>query len=208
MRLAINRSTPFYELLESQAQQAALAAKTFDSFITDFRLMPEALRKMEQIEHDADALTHDFVKKINSHYFTPMDREDLHGLTDRLDDITDAIESAAARMGVYRLPSPRHDLQGLVRMLVTITHEVQSMVGMLRNGLDQMELHATIAGIHALESDSDKAFRQALDDLFSDEQLDTRLLIKWQDVYERIEKAINLNEKLASYIQGLMVKYS
>jgi uncharacterized protein Yka (UPF0111/DUF47 family) len=93
-------------------------------------------------------------------------------------------------------------------MLVTITHETQSMIGMLRYGLDQMELHATIAGIHSLESQSDKAFRQALEDLFADEKLDTRLIIKWQDVYERIEKAINMNEKLASYLQGLMVKYS
>src|SRR5947209_4392447 len=98
MKLAMNRSTPFYELLESQAQQAVLAATTFDSFIMDFRLMPDALQKIEQIEHDADTLTRDFVKKINSHYFTPMDREDLHGLTDRLDDITDAIESAVGRM--------------------------------------------------------------------------------------------------------------
>src|ERR1051325_8407327 len=144
MKLALNRTAPFYELLESEAQPAVLAATTFDSFVTDFRSMPEALRKMEQIEHNADTLTHDFVKKINSHYFTPMDREDLHGLTDRLDDITDAIESAAARMGVYRLPSPRHDLQDLVRMLVTITYEMQSMIGMLRYGLDQVGLHTTI----------------------------------------------------------------
>ena len=208
MRLAINRTLPYYEMLELQAQKAALAATTFDSFVTDFRLMPKALEKMEAVEHEADQLTHDFVKMINSHYFTPMDKEDLHGLTDRLDDITDAIESAAARMGLYHLPSPRHDLQDLVHLLVAITHEMKSMIGMLRYGLDQMELHSTIAGIHSLESQSDKAFRQALNDLFNDERLDTRLLIKWNDIYERIEKAINLNEKLASYIQGLMVKYT
>src|SRR5579871_599978 len=208
MKLAISRNAPLYDMLESQAQQAVLAATPFDSFVTDFRAMPDAIRRIEQIEHNADELTHDFVKKINAHHFTPMDREDLHGLTDRLDDITDAIKSVVGRMGVYHLPAPRHDLQNLVRMLITITYEMQSMIGMLRYGLDQMELHATIAGIHALESQSDMAFRHALEDLFADEQVEPRLLIKWKDIYERIEKAINLNEKLASYIQCLMVKYA
>jgi predicted phosphate transport protein (TIGR00153 family) len=105
MKLTLNRTTPFYDMLESQAQQASLAATTFYSFVSDFRDMPEALQKIEQIEHDGDSITRDFVKRINSHYFTPMDREDLHGITDRIDDITDAIESAAGRMGIYHLPS-------------------------------------------------------------------------------------------------------
>ena len=200
--------TSFYNVLEAQAQAANEAAQTFYALTADFGHIAVHLDRLEQIEHKADGLTHSFVNKLNSQFVTPLDKEDMHTLTDRLDDITDAIEAAASRVGLYRLARPRPDLEALVCLLVAITQETKAMVALLHKGFHRDKLSSVLAGIHALETRSDKAFRQALSDLFDDATLDSRLLIQWKDVYERIEKAINQCEKLAGFVESLTTKYA
>ena len=200
--------TSFYTLLEAQAQAANEAAQTFYALTGDFGHLAEHLGRMESIEHQADMLTHSVISRINGQFLTPLDKEDMHILTARLDDITDAIESAASRMGLYRLARPRPDLESLVCLLVAITQETKALVSMLHQGFRRERLSSVLAGIHALESRGDRAFRQALSDLFDDQTLDSRLLIQWKDVYERIENAINQCEKLAGFVEGLTAKYA
>ena len=198
----------FYDMLESQAKVAHEAAKVLDSLVLDFGRVQEYLTQLDALEHEGDGLTHAFINKVNTLFITPMDKEDLHGLSDRLDDITDTIERAGGRIGVYRLSSARPELSGLVTMLMGITNETHRLITLLRQGVQQPELTGVIAGIHAMESRTDKAFRQALAYLFDDEALDIRLLIQWKEIYELIESAVNRCEKLASFIESLMIKYA
>jgi uncharacterized protein Yka (UPF0111/DUF47 family) len=198
----------FYPMLEAQAQYAHAAANTFYEMTAEFPQITEHLQRLEQIEHDADDLIHAIVNKVNKQADTPIDKADLHGLTDRLDDTVDGIEGAAARIGLYRLALPRPDLQPLVGLLVAITRENSRIIGQLRYGFYQDEIAAVIAGVHAMETRSDRAFRQAISDLFADNGLDIRLLIQWKDVYERIESAVNRCEKLAGFVENLLVKYT
>lgn len=204
-----NKITPtFYDMLEAQAKVAHEAAKMLDSLVLDFGRAQDYLVQLDGLEHEGDRLTHAFINKVNTLFITPMDKEDLHGLSDRLDDITDTIERAGGRIGVYRLTAPRSELGGLVTMLMGITNETHRLVMLLRQGVKSPELAGVIAGIHAMESRTDKAFRQALAFLFDDETLDIRLLIQWKEIYELIESAVNRCEKLASFIESLMVKYA
>ncbi len=198
----------FYTMLEAQARYAYDAANTFYEMTAEFPTIAEHLLRLETIEHEADSLTHAFVNRVNTRSETPMDKADLHGLTDRLDDTVDSIEGAAVRIGLYRLAVPRPDLQPLVGLIVAITHENHRIICQLRQGFHQDELAAMIAGVHAMETRSDRAFRQAISDLFADNVLDIRLLIQWKDVYERIESAVNRCEKLASFVESLLVKYT
>ncbi len=198
----------FYDLLENQAKVAHDAAKALDSLVLDFARVQDYLVQLDGLEHEGDRLTHAFINKVNTLFITPMDKEDLHGLSDRLDDITDTIERAAGRIGIYRLTAARPELTGLVTMLMGITNETHRLIALLRQGVQQPELAGVIAGIHAMESRTDKAFRQALAFLFDDETLDIRLLIQWKEVYELIESAVNRCEKLASFIESLMIKYA
>lgn len=198
----------FYDMLENQAKVAHDAAKALDSLVLDFGHLPDYLAQLDALEHEGDRLTHAFINKVNTLFITPMDKEDLHGLSDRLDDITDTIERAAGRIGIYRLTSARPELAGLVTMLMGITKETHRLIELLRQGVQQPELAGVIAGIHAMESRTDRAFRQALAFLFDDETLDVRLLIQWKEVYELIESAVNRCEKLASFIESLMIKYA
>jgi uncharacterized protein Yka (UPF0111/DUF47 family) len=204
-----NNTTPtFYDMLESQAKVAHDAAKVLDNLVLDFARLQDYLTELDALEHEGDRLTHAFINKVNTLFITPMDKEDLHGLSDRLDDITDTIERAAGRIGIYRLTAPRPELSGLVTMLMAITREVHRLITLLRQGVQQPELAGVIAGIHAMESRTDKSFRQALAFLFDEESLDVRLLIQWKEVYELIESAVNRCEKLASFIESLMIKYA
>ena len=93
-------------------------------------------------------------------------------------------------------------------VLVAITSESQKIVAQLRQGLNQPTLPAMLAGIHAMETRVDRLFRQALTTLFDDEALDTRLVIKWKEVYELIEEAINQTEKVTGIIETLIIKYA
>jgi len=208
MMFANKTSPTFYDLLEEQAKTAHEAAKVLDSLVLDFGRLPDYLVQLDNLEHEGDRLTHAFINRVNTLFITPMDKEDLHGLSDRLDDITDTIERAAGRIGIYRLKAARPELGGLVTMLMGITNEAHRLITLLREGVRQPELAGVIAGIHAMESRTDKAFRQALAYLFDDEALDVRQLIQWKEVYELIESAVNRCEKLASFIESLMVKYA
>lgn len=208
MLFSNKKDDSFYDLLDAQALAAYEAASTFNALAMDFSQLKMYLKRLEDIEHEADKLTHSFVNKVNTQFITPMDKEDMHDLTGRLDDITDMIEKAATRIKVYRLTTPRPELGGLVAMLVGITKETQALVALLRHGFKHGELSAVVAGIHAMETRSDKAFQQALTTLFEDESVDARMLIKWKEVYELIEKAINRCEKLAGFIESLTIKYS
>ena len=208
MLFANKAALSFYDLLENQAKVAHDAAKVLDSLVLDFARVSEYLTQLDQLEHEGDRLTHAFINKVNTLFITPMDKEDLHGLSDRLDDITDTIERAGGRIGIYRLTSARPELAGLVTMLMAITNETYRLITLLRQGVQQPELVGVIAGIHAMESRTDKAFRQALAFLFDDETLDVRHLIQWKEVYELIESAVNRCEKMASFIESLMIKYA
>jgi len=197
----------FFDILEAQAQTAYQAASTFLMLADHLDQIPEYLERLEALEHDADRLTHGFVNKVNTQVMTPYDKEDLHALTDKLDDITDSIEGTVARMAAYRLQTPRSDLLVLAGLLVAVTQETLAMTQQLRHGFGGTELPGVIAGIHAMESHSDREFRKALSDLFAENDLDVRLLIKWKEIYERVENSINRCEKLAGFVESLMVKY-
>ncbi len=208
MLFSNKQDTVFYDLLEAQAAAAYDAATVFLSLVSDFADMPVYLKRLEDIEHEADKLTYTLNARVDSRFVTPLDKSDLHRLSERLDGITDAIEAAALRIGAFHLTAPRSDLPALASLLVGITQETQTLVSQLRHGFKKSELSAVMGGIHALEKQSDKIFWQALSELLDDAALDARALIKWKEVYERIEKAINRCEKVAGLVESLMVKYA
>lgn len=198
----------YYDLLDAQAEAAYRAATAFHAMVGDFGNIADYLKQLEQIEHEADELTRNFVNKVNTQFITPLDKEDMHLLTARLDDVTDTIEKAASHIQVYGLRAPRPELKSMVEMLVAITSETQKIVAQLRQGLNQPTLTPMLAGIHAMETRVDRLFREALTTLFDDEALDVRLVIKWKEVYELVEQAINQTEKITGTIETLIIKYA
>jgi predicted phosphate transport protein (TIGR00153 family) len=198
----------FYNLLEAQAEAAQRAAQAFHTMAQDFAHLSEHAQAIKQIEHEADELTHQLSNKVDSTFVTPLDKEDLHALSSGLDDITDAIESAAARITLYQITAPRPDLVPLVALLVQIVIATRETVSALRHARGRESLDGAFIRVHEFENQGDAAYRQALAALFNAPNPDPLMVLKWKEVYDRIEIATDACERVADIVESVVVKYA
>lgn len=198
----------FYDMLEAQAQAGYRAAREFHSLTKDFSNSAEYAQKLKEIEHEADEITHRLANKIDSTFVTPLDKEDLNTLSSALDDITDTIEAAAARISLYRLTEARPDLEPIAGKLVLITQATHEAVSALRDMPDRNGMHDVFLRIHQAENDSDHVYRQVLADLFNTPNPDVLLIIKWKEIFDRIEIAIDMCERVSDIIESVVIKYA
>ena len=198
----------FYTLLEQQAEAAHRAAKAFHALTKDFSRCSEYVKQIEDIEHEADDITHQLANKVDRTFVTPLDKEDLHALSSGLDDITDMIEATTARIQLYKLETLRPDLEPLVFKLVQVTQATHEAVKGLRDLKNRTALHNAFIHIHELENESDQSFRNALGALFSMPNPDPLMVMKWKEVYDRVETAVDKCEDVANIVESVVVKYA
>jgi predicted phosphate transport protein (TIGR00153 family) len=194
--------------MEQQAEAAHRAAKEFHALTQDFEHMDGYIKRIEDIEHEADDLTHQLANKTDRTFVTPLDKEDLHDLSAGLDDITDFIEAATGRLALYQLTTPRPDLEPLVAILVEITRVTADAIAQLRHGRARDAMHGVFVRIHELENESDEHFRKALADLFNAPNPDPLMVMKWKEIYDRVEIAVDKCEDVANVIESVVVKYA
>jgi predicted phosphate transport protein (TIGR00153 family) len=203
-----NKDTTFYDLLEAQADTAHKAAQSFLKLTTDWDHLADYVEELDGIESEGDHLCHRLTNHIDSTFVTPLDKEDLHALVGGLDDITDFIDAATARLGIYQIKAPRQDLHALIRLLVNITAATRKAVGHLRNLKERAKLQETLIRIHELENQADLGFRNALGDLFNAPDAEPINVIKWKEIYDRIERAMDGCEDVANMVESVVVKYA
>ena len=208
MPLSFSKDVSFYRLLESQARVAVRAAQEFHSLSRDFSDLAKRAATMEEIEHEGDQLTHELQNKVAATFITPIDKEDLRELSQSLDDVTDLIEAAAARAHLYKLTEPRKDLGNLTELLVKSTEVTADAIAELQLGFNRESIKEKLKEIHTLENASDKAFRSSLATLFEEPGIDPLYLIKWKEMYDRIETAVDKCEDIAKVIGTMLVKYT
>ncbi len=207
MRL-FGKDLTFYNLLESQAEAAHRAASIFHDLSKDFSRLQEYVEQIVRIEKEADEITHQLARRADMTFVTPLDKEDLRALSSSLDDVTDAIEAAANRLILYRLTVPRPDIEPMVGLLVKITGLTHEAVAGLARSQGREEMQELFIRIHGVENDSDRAFRQALQDLFDSPNPDALMVLKWKEIYDRIEIAADQCETIADILESIMVKYA
>ena len=198
----------FYDLLEAQAEAAHKAAQTFQALAQDMSQAARYAEAAKKIESEADNLTHELVSKADAKFITPLDKSDLHGLSHALDNITDTLEATIARVALYRLAPPRPDMAPMTERLTQITQATREGVNYLRHLKDHKTLAPILVRIHELENQSDQAYRQALGDLLNGSSADPLLVIKWKEVYDRIEIVADECENVADILESLVVKYA
>jgi predicted phosphate transport protein (TIGR00153 family) len=162
----------------------------------------EHSRRIKAIEHECDELTHSVAKKLNKSFITPFDREDIYMLSGALDDIVDLIDDAARAMVMYDIressPHARRFADVLQRMAVQL-HEVVSMLSK-PNGISPR-----LVEIHRLENEGDDIYNAAIAELFKT-GADALNVIKWKDIYEKLEAAIDRCENVANIIESVIIK--
>jgi predicted phosphate transport protein (TIGR00153 family) len=199
----------FFELLNMQAAVAVRCAEAFRTMVAEPQNLETHVGILNDIEHEGDSLTHQLQNKIASTFITPIDQEDISELSHTLDDITDFIEAVGARLALYRLTEIRPDLAPMADLLVEITKTTATAIDEFRHGYGKSKtLKDTVHKMHTLENQSDKSFRKALARLFDEPGVDPLYVIKWKEVYDRVETAVDRCEDVAKVIDNIVVKYA
>jgi uncharacterized protein len=148
-------------------------------------------------------VTHEVVRRLNTTFITPIDREDIHDLATRLDDVLDYIEAAAERLVVYRIKEPTSACRAMADVIVKTTEAMDRAIRCLRN-MDPA-FHGHAVEVNRLENSADALLRDSLAALF-DEQGDPIEVIKWKEIYETMEIVTDRCEDVANVIEGIILK--
>jgi predicted phosphate transport protein (TIGR00153 family) len=194
----------FFDLFEEAAGNVAKAADLLDQMLGTWPDRPELARQILICEQDGDRVTHEVIQRLNSTFVTPIDREDIIELASALDDVVDFTEEVADYFILYKIEAPMEQAQRMAHILVEATRNIQQAVPRMRGFKDIT--HQTIE-IHRLENDGDRVVREAVASLF-DGGIDPMVVIRWKDIYERLEHAIDATEHVANVLQNIVLKNS
>ncbi len=201
----VPRDTVFFDLFEKAAANLNEGASALLEFLTRFDNLEERAKRIKDIEHAGDRITHETVERLNKTFITPLDREDIHALISRLDDILDMIDTAVNRMVLYKVRESTEDARALARCLVHATGLIKEMVAMLRSPKSVELILRKGMEIHTQENEADRIEQHALAALF-DNGRDAAYIIKWKDIYEELEAATDRCEDVANIIEGIILK--
>ncbi|NIM52130.1 MAG: DUF47 family protein [Gemmatimonadales bacterium] len=159
---------------------------------------------IKRLEHEADEITHEVVNRLDRTFITPIDREDIHLLSSHLDDVIDRIDSLARRAQIFRLGPPPEGIAKLCDVILRITAETSKAVEKLRAKKDVMQ-HCIEA--KRLEEEGDALYHAMLGQLF-DEENDPIALIKWKEIYDNLERAIDACDDVANDLESIVLKHA
>jgi uncharacterized protein len=204
MRLAlVPRTTEFYELFAAVGRTAHEAAGLTE---TRFREVPEQdvpHARVKDLEREADGIVRDVFALLNTQYVTPFDREDISELARAVDDVVDYVEEASDLLDLYKIEAPMEQANEQCRVLVEASAQLECALSSLRNfrGSDE-----AIVELNRLEDEGDRIARDAIASLFEDEDVSPRTMIRWKDVFEALERAIDACETAGHTIGNIVLK--
>jgi uncharacterized protein len=198
------RDRTFFDLFIEAGQNAVRAAKLLDEMMNTWPESEGLSREILKAEQEGDRITHDIIRRLNSTFVTPIDREDIYALATQMDDVVDFTEEAADFLGLYKIEAPMEQAQALTKVLVASCEQ-------LAMGLENLpsfkDLDKYWIEIHRLENDGDRISRDAVASLFSN-GIDPMVVIRWKDMFAVLEEAIDATETAAQIIEGIVIKNS
>lgn len=192
----------FFDLFEEAGSNILRAAGLLEEMLRDFPDRNDLAREILIAEQDGDRITHDIIRRLNQTFVTPIDREDIHELASALDDVVDYTEEVSDYLGLYKIEAPMEQSQRLAKVLHECARQIEQMMPRLRGFQDIS--HYTVE-INRLENDGDRIVREAIASLF-DNGIDPMVVIRWKDIFERLEEAIDACERVANIVEGIVIK--
>jgi len=198
------RDRTFFDLFIEAGHNSVHAARLLDEMMGVWPDDTGISREILKAEQEGDRITHEIVKRLNSTFVTPIDREDIYGLATQMDDIVDYTEEAADLLGLYKIEAPMEQAQALTKVLVAACEQ-------LAEGLEHLpdfkDLDKYWIEVHRLENEGDRVSRDAVASLFSN-GIDPMVVIRWKDVFAVLENAIDATETAAQILEGIVIKNS
>ena len=200
----VGRDQQYFDLFEAAARNLVTASELLVRLLHGWPDSASLQRDIVVCEQDGDRITHDIFHRLNQTFVTPIDREDILELASALDDVVDFIEEAADYLGLYKIEAPMDQANRLAAILNDAAHQIEQAMPRLRTFGDIS--HYTVE-INRLENDGDRIVREAIASLF-DTGIDPMVVIRWKDIFERLEEAIDATEHVANILQGVVIKNS
>ena len=195
----------FFDLFNQHAELCVKGARELVALMTQFDNLERRLHAIEAIEKQADKVTYMTVGVLHKTFITPLDREDIHRLITKMDDVLDMMEDAAQTVSLYDIQAITPEAQRLAELCLGCTEKIQEAVSLLHNMNHSRQILEICEEVDRLESDADHVMHAALSKLFRDEP-DVRNLIKLKAMYEFLEQVTDLCEDVANIIEGIVVE--
>ena len=198
------RDRTFFDLFIEAGENTVKASRLLDQMMATWPDSGDLSKQVVDAEQEGDRITHAIIKRLNSTFVTPIDREDIYGLATQMDDIVDYTEEAADFLGLYKIEAPMSQAQELTKVLVAACEQLAAGLEHLR---DFKDLDKYWIEIHRLENDGDRISRDAVASLFSN-GIDPMVVIRWKDMFAVLENAIDATETAAQILEGIVIKNS
>jgi uncharacterized protein len=200
----IPKEEKFFNLFKQMTINIIEGARLLKEMLDNFENPAESQRKIKDLEHKGDSITHEIIQKLNKTFITPLDREDIYSLASKLDDILDLIDASSQRVIMYNVESIPPEAKSLGFIILQSCQAVDKAVSMLGKRTNEKIFEACVE-INALENEADRVSREAISRLF-DEEKDPIQLIKWKEIYETLERATDKCEDAANILESVVVK--
>jgi len=196
------RDDQFFELFDQLAGHLTTSAQLLDTLFGDASGVAEHVRRIKDVEHKADLLTASVNQRIDKSFITPIDREDIHTLVSRLDDVIDLLDGTARRFAMLHITQVLPPARQLAGVLLRAATEIQAAVAEMRK---PKAVTQHVARIKQLEEEGDAIYHEAVGDLFSGSPNPLDVL-KWKEMYDTLERAIDSCMGVAQVLQSISLK--
>ena len=198
------RDRVYLELFDEAGQNMAQAASLLHELLAGWPDNKQLAGEILDLEHEGDRITHDVIDRMNHTSVTPIDRADILALVSAIDDVVDYVEEVADYLGLYKIEAPMEQSIRLARVLADAAAQVSTALGRLRRFED---ITANTVEVNRLENEGDRLTREGVASLF-DGGIDPMVVIRWKDLFERLEAGVDATERAANIIEGITIKNS
>jgi uncharacterized protein len=198
----IPRDESFYDLFVKQTETLVQGADLLLDIVANFDEVEAKARRLHDIEHEADEVTHEIMRRLNTTFVTPLDREDIHELASTLDDVMDHMDAAADLLVLHKIEKPLPEMRAQAELIQQACQTTLKAIRMLPQ-YDQ--LAPFWVEINRLENEGDRTYRRAIADLFSGD-FKAMDVLKWKDIIDELEAAMDDIEDVANTLEGIALK--
>ena len=198
-------SERFYDLLHASAQNLVEAGQVLADLMEHYQNVEMKTAHIRELEHKGDGITHEIMSLLHKTFVTPIEREDIARLADRLDDVLDHVEEATAAMTIYEVSGPTVRAAELADIVRLMAIKVEEAISRLRDHRRLRDILPYCVELNRLENIADDLFRKAMAELFKSETTAAEI-IKWRDIYRQLEAATDRCEDIANLLEGIVLR--
>jgi uncharacterized protein len=197
----------FFNYFEELANKLEEGGRFFLEMTRNRDYSEAKVSRLKELEHEADVITHKTYEKMHTTFLTPIDREDIYALVNKMDSVMDVIEATAIRIHMYKVKKPDDEIIKQAEILFQAIQKIKDVIHGLRDMKNSQMILDACVEINTLENAGDVVLRTIITNLFIKEK-DAIELIKWKEIFERIEEAIDVCEDVSNIVEGIVLKHA